>query len=450
MLQKKIKGFSLIEVLVSLLIIMILTIGIYSLIILALNVSHDNKAYIGATALANQKMEQIRNLPYDDVGTVSGAPSGSIPDNETIVREATFDVHTVIAFYDDDYDGKAASTTPDPVFTDYKIATVDVSWQSKFGDKHVTLFSKIIPRTIETDIGYGLLKIIVVDANGDPVPSANIHIENNIIAPTISVDLVSDVNGELYYSAPPSFEGYEITVTKAGYGIDKTYERDGVVRGIVNANPTKPHLSLQAGLLTEESFQIDVLGYLDIWTVYQDLPDNWEIINDTSGEPQVNARIIFDNLDNVYVVWEDYADASKSKIHAQKYQSDGTPIWPSDVVVAPSSDTILPDIQLDQAGNLYISWADDSVGQKEVYLVSLLSSNGNDRWGGEKKINTTWNSNQYTPRIALLENQGPGTATTSIVWVDDKWTQYDIFLNLYSYDGTAIILEKKINDTTNP
>ncbi|GAJ17902.1 unnamed protein product, partial [marine sediment metagenome] len=175
-------GLSLVEVLISVLIIALLFLGIYSLIIFSLQITVDNKFYVEAMEIANQKMEQIRNLPYDQVGVQAGIPSGNIPQVEIISRDGNFTVNTYIIFYDDDYDGEAGVDT---IPNDYKIATIRVGWQSKYGDKHVTVFSKIIPRTEETSDGYGLLKIFVNDVNTNPVANASVRVVNNSLAPAV-------------------------------------------------------------------------------------------------------------------------------------------------------------------------------------------------------------------------------------------------------------------------
>ena len=47
------------------------------------------KAKISAVALANEKMEDIRNMTYDELATEHGIiyPGGNILDDETIVRK---------------------------------------------------------------------------------------------------------------------------------------------------------------------------------------------------------------------------------------------------------------------------------------------------------------------------------------------------------------------------
>lgn len=428
-LIKKLKnqsGFGYVELLVSLMIIVILLIGIYSLINLYVMINGENSNYVQAVEIGNQKMERIRNLPYDQVGTIAGSPSGSLPQTETIIKEGTFTVNTLIKYFQDPYDGLVPPA--DPIFDDYKIATIEVLWNGKYGARKISVFSKIIPRTMETSSGNGLLVLHVVDANGNPVSGATVHIENTLAgADYVSTDQVSDVDGIVMYSAKPSFEDYRITVTKAGYSTEQTYSRTAT-----NPNPTRPHLTLTLGNKTEESFSIDIMSQLDINTISQILPSNWKAYNDASGKPQVNSRIAFDNLGNAYVVWQDYGFSADSKIYAQKYDEDGNALWGAIVKVGSANNTMLPDIKVSSANNLYLAWSDDSVGNKESYLHSL-KSDGTDNWGGEKKINTGWNSNITNANIALLNKSG--YATTSVVWVDDWNGDYDIFINYYDDIG---------------
>src|SRR3989339_587834 len=462
------KGFGIMEVLVSVLIIMILTLGVYQLAIYFLNITSDNKFYVEAIEIANQKMEYIRNLPYDSVGTLTGFPAGEIPEYENLHRDGNFLIHTTIIYHDDEYDGTLASGT-DLILNDYKIATIEVSWNGKFGAKSVTVFSKIISATEEMDIGAGLLKLIIVDANGDPVPNANIHIENNLLSPAYSQDFISDANGALYRALEPSFEGYEVTVTKAGYGTDQTYPRT-----INNPNPTKPHLSIISAVKTEESFSIDLLSNLTINTVTSDLPDNWQVNSDASGKAQINSRFDFDAAGFMYVVWQDYCCSADSKIHAtwnsdksdpritlleksgaattsivwvdnkntdldlflHFYEQNGNPASTLPVrvntnAVGDGSAQSEPSIISDNDDNTYIFWTDERNGDKDVYAAKI-SKSGNFLWSPDnKKINTDPGSaNQYSPDTAR-----DSSGYFYIVWTDERNGDKDIYAQKYDTDG---------------
>ncbi len=280
---KKSNAFTLVEVIVSVAIIAILVLGIYSLILLSLRLTADNKYYVEAIEIANQKIEQIRNLPYDEVGVVSGIPSGNLPQVETISRDGDFIVNTYVTFYDDPYDGVAGV---DPIINDYKIVSVKVGWQGKFEYKNLTVFSKIIPRTEETAEGYGLLKILVSDANASPLADASVRVINNALVPTVDVTNPTDASGILYLPALESFQGYEIIVTRAGYGTDQSYD--------ISTSKSPSHLSVTEGDKTEEAFSIDVLGNLQIRTVSNTLPDNWRVNQPLTTRDQVNASVSSD------------------------------------------------------------------------------------------------------------------------------------------------------------
>jgi len=349
-------GFTLIEVLVSLLIVSLLMIGLYGLIELSLRVTSDNSFIVEAKEIANQKMERIRNMRYDDVGTLTGSPSGTIQEHETINRDGLFDVHTMVVFYDDPYDGTLAAGT-DSVFTDYKIVTIDVSWQGRFGPKKISVFSKIIPNTQETLSGYGLLKLITVNASGAALPNATVHVENS--SPLLSADYISDTNGQLDLPLLPDFEGYEVTVSKTGYSTEKTYARDAI-----NLNPTKPNLSIYEGAKTEESFSIDRLANLTVRTVANALPDNWRVGTPTANE-NLNPKISLDQDDNAYFAWQEN-EPSASGVWIQKYNSYNAKQWASDVKINTTAFQTNPDIATTKAGLSYVVWQDDSVALKQL------------------------------------------------------------------------------------
>ena len=453
MLNKKIKfrkqqGFTLIESLITIVVVTILFFGVYNLIIYSIKITNENKYRAAAAIVANQKIERVRNLPYDDIGTVSGMVHGAIPDDETITKGGSvFEVNTLVKYEDDIFDGVASTT--DTIPTDYKSASVKVSWNGPFGQKNIIASTIIAPKGIETNAGGGTLVISIFNASGLPVDLADVHIENQDLTPIIDFTAQTDSQGKLiFYGAPVSDEGYEITVTKTNYSTSSTTPRIAE-----NPNPTKPNASVIEGAKTEISFAIDLLSDLTIKTVEVSLPQNWRISSDSSGESQTNARIAIDNLGFIYIVWQDYRQTSASKIYAQKYNSSGEAQWPNsttpdDIVIATANNTILPDILVDNSGNLYIGWNDGSTGNQEAYLIKLNSADGSDLWGGEKKINTLADpADQSNVKIALVENAG--IATTSIVWQDNRDGDLDVYLQTLDSNG-ILQLNPEIKTNTNP
>ena len=372
-------GFTLIEVIISIAILVILALGIFSLILLSLRVTADNKYYVEAIGIANQKMEQIRNLPYSEVGVQGGIPSGNIPQVETISREGTFTINTYVTYYDDPYDGSAGVDT---IINDYKIATIKVGWVGKFGDRNVTIFSKIIPRTEETAEGYGLLKILVNNAGAEPLAGANVRVVNNSLNPAVDVTNPTDASGILYLPALESFQSYEITVTKTNeepsvyYGADQSY--------LLSAGKSPIHLSVTEGDKTEESFTIDKLANLQIRTVSNNLPDNWRVNLPQSARDQINANFSLDSFNNMYFVWQSNT-ATSSYIYAQKYNSSSVKQWANDYKISNTAFQRNPDIAAAANGNLFVVWQDDSITLKQIaydvpdnfgkkYAVDIINS----------------------------------------------------------------------------
>ena len=155
------KGQSLIGILVSLAIFSILSQAIFTVVSTSLNLVSFNRSRITARHLAQEKIELIRNLPYNDVGTVSGIPAGPLLQEENIVRnKLSYTVKTTIIYIDDSFDNTAPN---DLLATDYKRARVEVSWQGLAGSRNnpVVILSDIAPKGIETTTGGGTLSIVV-------------------------------------------------------------------------------------------------------------------------------------------------------------------------------------------------------------------------------------------------------------------------------------------------
>lgn len=220
------------------------------------------RARIAARHLAQEKLELIRNLPFSDVGTVGGIPVGPLVQSENIERNGlVYSVKTSIVYVDDPFDQTAPS---DLLPTDYKRVRVDVSWQGQASSSKnpVVLVSDIAPKGIETSAGGGTLSILVFDANALPVAQADVHIEATEVNPPVDLDLqTSDTGYVVLPGAPACVSCYDITVTKPGYSIDRTYTTVEV------ANPSKPPVSIIEGELTEISFAIDKLSTLNITSV---------------------------------------------------------------------------------------------------------------------------------------------------------------------------------------
>lgn len=257
------RGFTLVETLVGIAILVIAALSLFALFDFTIRVLWENKARAGAQALANQKVEIARNLPYDDIGTVGGIPNGVLTQVEQIMRnDIQYTVTTTVIYIDDDFDGTLGGSPEDLLPTDYKRIRIEVAWPFRLSSNPLVFLSDVAPNGIETTAGGGTLRISVIDAQGLAVPQANVHIENYDISPAVDLDIVTNDNGQVILpGAEASVEGYEVVVTKSGYSTDQTYAVDPVNL----PTPIKPPLTVVGGTVTDSSFAIDELSTMNVF-----------------------------------------------------------------------------------------------------------------------------------------------------------------------------------------
>jgi len=261
------RGFSLIETLVGVAIFAIIAVSVYEAYTKATAAIQVSRLQTTIIALANEQFEIARNLPYADVGIAGGLPVGKIPNTQTIIRNGvSFSVETIVRSIDDPFDGTIGGTSSDLSPADYKLIEIEITCASCKNSRPLRFTTRVAPRALETTSTNGALFVRVFDATGQPVSGANVHIENNETAPPIAINDTTNNDGILQIvDAPPGIEAYEITVTKTGYSEDRTYSTGAPE----NPNPTKPHATVAAQLITEISFMIDRLSTLNISSVTQ-------------------------------------------------------------------------------------------------------------------------------------------------------------------------------------
>lgn len=258
------KGFGLIEVVIATFVIGVVAVGIASLITLTLKSSHDGQRRIIATALANEKMEMVRNLPYSSVGMVDGVPSGPIVSTEVVSRNgADYTVRTDIRYIDDPFDGTAGGNPEDALNTDYKQIRVDVSWNSTVNNRPVLLITQVAPKGIEGGESLGTLIFQALNAAGGGVANASVHLVNSSVNPAIDLTTSTNNDGKVVIPGLPISSGsYNLTVTKAGYTSEQTYSATSTF----TPNTDHSHLTSIASAITNKTFSIDQVSSLTIQT----------------------------------------------------------------------------------------------------------------------------------------------------------------------------------------
>lgn len=258
-------GFTLIEALIFLFLFALITLVFLQTFAYGTALVQQSRNRLGAISLANQKMEIIRSLDYDNIGTLSGIPAGDIQEDQTVqVNNSTYQVHTFIQYADDDYDGTLGGSPNDPIPNDYKRARVEVSWGAASEAEKVQLFSTFAPPGIEQTVGGGILSINILDSQGNGLSGATVHITNSSVSPSVDVTTTTDGTGNLFLvGAPASSQGYHVTFSKGGYFGSTTYAPYPTTAFI----PVDVHASVVNAAVNQASFVMDRSSTLQLRTV---------------------------------------------------------------------------------------------------------------------------------------------------------------------------------------
>lgn len=170
------RGVGLVEVVVGIGILTIVFVGFFGVLQLGTRLATDNKARTGALALALERMEFLRSLAYEDVGTLDGGDAnnghGNEPDGEDegnpghggglgnnyklfsthyeyiTLNGVDYTRRTLIAYIDDEGDGTSGQDE-NHKRDDYKVVRVRVTWESPNGQREVKIVSNVTPLGIE-------------------------------------------------------------------------------------------------------------------------------------------------------------------------------------------------------------------------------------------------------------------------------------------------------------
>ncbi len=258
-------GFSLIEIIVTSALILVVFGGLFVSMQLMIKIIQSSKAEAGATTLAVDKIEYIRSLSYQDVGTTGGPVYGSLTETSTVVlNDINYTERIAIRYEDDPADGLGYSDDANGVIEDYKKVIVEYSWENNGEIKTLALSTNVTPVGMETGVGGGSLRIIVQDKDLNPVPNAQVTIINGTLATTTNTIQFTNAAGQIVLSGIPAGAGYMVSATKPGYSTDGTVEPTPT-----NPNPFSRPLTVSEGAVTTKYLTIDRVGDILIATQTQ-------------------------------------------------------------------------------------------------------------------------------------------------------------------------------------
>lgn len=298
------RGMTLIDVIVGTFIMLAVFLGLFGAFRISIELVFSTKAKIGAVSLLTEKMENIRSLPYNSVGTLGGIPAGNIPQVEQMsLNGINYTINTLVQYVDAPEDGLDAADT-NSITADYKVAKVEVLWNIKGSSRSTFAVSRIAPVGIESLAGGGTLRVNVFDAGASPIQGADVRIVNNSTNPVIDTTVQSDSGGRATFPGAPAASEYEITVSRTGYSTAGTYTASST-----NPNPSPAHVSVVESVTTTLGIAIDALGEIRTTTWEPQGPgsfsdtfaDQSKLLATTSIDVTGGALVLQDLGGGVYV-----------------------------------------------------------------------------------------------------------------------------------------------------
>lgn len=256
-------GFTLIEMMVFLFIFTTVSVTFYKLFVTGMQAMGNVRQRLSAVALANEKMEVIRNLDYEKIGTVGGIVDGELQQNETVVRDSKpLFVDIDVISVDDPFDGEFILGT-DASPNDCKQVRVSVSWEQGNPSKEVVLVSTIVPPGIESIYTGGILSLHVIDNSGQGIPNAVVTIRNDAIEPAVDTTMTTNEYGDLFLSqVVPADQSYNISVSKNGYFPVRTY----APYPISPINPVDTDATVVASVINQKTLITDAYSVINLHT----------------------------------------------------------------------------------------------------------------------------------------------------------------------------------------
>jgi len=256
-------GFTLLEVVIAMALFIIIGYSIYLVTANIIEAISRNQWRSDAVSAIENEIETVRNMDYGDVGIAGGYPAGLLQAQKTVsFGELSFRIGTTVRNIDDPFDGTQGGEPDDTAPADYKLVEFEaecLNCKTKFNPIRIT--TTVAPRNLETTTENGSLFINVFDSFGLPISGADVHVENSVLSPTITIDDETNNNGVLQLvDIPTSTQAYEITVSKNGYSSARTYTPGETE----NPNPTKPHATVAKQDITSISFEIDKTGTINV------------------------------------------------------------------------------------------------------------------------------------------------------------------------------------------
>jgi hypothetical protein len=170
---------------------------------------------------------------------------------------------------------------------------------------------------------------------------------------------------------------------------------------------------------------------------------NKRIDDDVSNAGQIVPSIAVDDIDNIYIVWEDFRNLM-SDIYFSNSIDGGNTFSPNKMVNDFSDFDIRswPSVAASGNGNIYVTWSDERNGNLDIYFSS--SSDGGNTFSSDKKVSDDLiGTDKWVPSVAVDDAGG-----LFIAWIDYRNGDLDVYMANSTDGGSTFSADKKVNDDT--
>jgi hypothetical protein len=273
------------------------------------------RAKLSALSLANDRMEYFRSLPYDDVGVVAGFPAGTIPQTSSLtLNDINFFERVRVDYVDDAADGLLSLDT-NLIEEDYKHIRLNYEWSLNGETRSVSMASYIVPRSIETDVGGGTIRINVLDSSAAPLEDASVTVTN--AGNGYAVTNPTSADGTALFSVAADAD-YEVLVT--GFIGGNQYSTSSTHRiSVANPNPSSAPFAVGEAGISTQTFLIGPVSDLAITTksaiiegsILESFPDSAGIASTTDTTVVTSDELVLmDSLGVYLTAGEAYLDVA--------------------------------------------------------------------------------------------------------------------------------------------
>lgn len=200
-------GFSMMEAVVSMSILLIVSVSILTLLVGTMKVQQVTRQRADATAYAQRELERIGSWAYSDYMRIMTDYEGKYIAEPFKVGNHTF-YETI------NVEWATNPANPNSGSPDYFRVTIEITWENMGTMKPVTATTYIAPPGDIFNKYSGHVEVGVIDHTGVPLPGATVELVR--VSTLESTTLNTDVTGTAFF-AYQTAGWYEATATLAGY-----------------------------------------------------------------------------------------------------------------------------------------------------------------------------------------------------------------------------------------